>query len=243
MRLYRFFLLLLLLLPLPALATPLVADLSNYRIDIDSSFNGTRLFLFGARNDIGDIVAVIRGNNKNYIVRKKEKIAGLWINRSHVNFFNVPDFYAIGASHKLEDIAPPALFTQLGIGEEHILNPTSVRYTSEEILDFSEAFLRYQHTRHLYHPPQQIGFMGETLFKSTIEFPDNIPPGNYTAEIYLMSDGEVSGMQTIPIQIVKSGLDAFLYGFAHESPLSYGLAAVALAIFIGWGTGRLFEYL
>src|SRR5580698_5947823 len=62
----------------PALAAPLVADLSNYRIDIDSGFNGTRIFLFGARNDNGDIAVVIRGPQKDYIVRKKKEIAGLW---------------------------------------------------------------------------------------------------------------------------------------------------------------------
>src|SRR5271170_5227924 len=90
-----FLILLILLIPLPAAAAPLVADLSNYRIDIDSGFNGTRIFLFGARSDNGDIVAVIRGPAKDYIVRKKEEVAGIWVNRQRMRFFGVPDFYAI----------------------------------------------------------------------------------------------------------------------------------------------------
>ena len=81
-----------LLMPAPALAMPLVGDLSNYRIDIDSSFNGTRIFLFGVRNDIGDIVVVVRGPRKDYIVRKKEEIAGVWVNGERMKFYGVPDF-------------------------------------------------------------------------------------------------------------------------------------------------------
>src|ERR1700743_721080 len=97
------FLMLCLLAPLPALAAPVVADISNYRIDIDAGFNGTRMFLFGARNDNGDIVIGVRGPQKDYIVRKKEQIAGRWINRDRMKFFGVPDFYAIAASRPLTE--------------------------------------------------------------------------------------------------------------------------------------------
>src|SRR5277367_6636204 len=106
-------LLFLLLSPLPAAAAPLVADLSNYRIDIDSSFNGTRIFLFGTRNDNGDIVAVVRGPAKDYIVRKKEEIAGIWINRQRMKFFGVPDFYAIAAAKPLTDIEQTSIARRL----------------------------------------------------------------------------------------------------------------------------------
>ncbi len=108
----RFALLALMLsiLPLPALAvTPIVADISNYRIDIDSGFNGTRIFLFGARNDNGDVVVVVRGPRKDFMVRKKEQIMGIWMNRERMKFFNVPDFYAIIGSkrHKASKIDYP----------------------------------------------------------------------------------------------------------------------------------------
>ncbi len=234
----RVFALFILLFPLPAFAAPLVGDLSNYRIDIDSGFNGTRIFLFGARNDNGDIVVVVRGPRRDYIVRKKEKIAGLWINRDHMKFWGVPDFYAIAAGKPLSDIEQAAVSRQLGIGENNLL-PLPVNPKSQE---FADAFLRHQHERGLYlQTPGTVQFMGEMLFKTVIEFPDNIPPGDYTAEIYLISDGEVVGMQSTPIKVVKSGMDAFLFTYAHDYPLLYGITAVVLALGIGWFTGRVFE--
>jgi outer membrane receptor protein involved in Fe transport len=76
------------------------------------------------------------------------------------------------------------------------------------------AFLDHHAAKKLYvSNPESIKFMGETLFKTVIDFSDTIPSGTYTAEIYLLSDGEVVGMQSTPITVEKSGLDAFVYNF------------------------------
>lgn len=231
-----------LLSALPAQAAPLIGDLSNYRITMDSGFNGTRLFLFGARNDNGDLVVVVRGPDKDYIVRKKEEIGGIWINRERMKFYKVPDFYAIASSKPLSNIEQSNVFRQMGIGTDNLLAPPPVPSTRESYIQFAEALVRSKQLRKLYpREPGSVTFMGETLFKTTIEFPDNIPPGDYTAEIYLLSDGDIVGMQSTPIKVVKTGLDAFLYAYAHQYPALYGITAIVLAAGIGWFAGRIFE--
>lgn len=225
-----------------ARATPLIADLSNYRITMDSSFNGTRLFLFGARNESGDIVVVVRGPEKDFIVRKKEQIGGIWINRSRMKFWNVPSFYAIASSRNFDEIESRPVFRQLGIGQANLLSPPADPSALEHYNEFSQAFLSSQYGRKLYMKEEgPVNFMGETLFKTTIQFPDNIPPGTYTAEIYLISGGDIIGMQSTPITVGKIGLDAFLYRYAHQSPALYGITAIVLALCAGWFAGRLFE--
>ncbi len=220
----------------PAPAAPLVSDVSQYRIDMDANFSGSRMFLFGARNDNGDVVVVIRGPAKNYIVRKKEEIGGIWVNRGRMKFRDIPSFYAMAASRPLAEIGQESLLNQMKIGESHLIP------VMENAEPYAQAFLDYQHANRLYTPQAgELQFMGETLFKTTVEFPDNIPPGNYTAEIYLVSDGDIVGMQAIPIKVSKTGLDAFLYGYAHNHPALYGLSAVVLALAIGWFAGRIFE--
>ncbi|MEK6746910.1 MAG: TIGR02186 family protein [Pseudomonadota bacterium] len=231
----------LLIISAPAQSAPLVADLSNYTIAMDSSFNGTRLFLFGVRNDTGDIVVVVRGPEKNYIVRKKEKIAGVWVNRDRIKFYNVPNYYAMASSKTLSDINKFAIFDRMGIGENNLLNNPSIP-NAENLSEFETAFLNHQRINRLYYTnPDNISFMGETLFKTVIEFSDKIPSGEYTAEIYLISDGEIVGMQSTPISVAKSGLDAFIYNYAHNSPVLYGISAIILALSFGWLAGRLFE--
>ncbi len=235
-------LLYLLALNAQAFATPLVADLSNYRIHVDSGFNGTRLFLFGARNDNGDVVVAVRGPHKNYIVRKKEPFMGVWINQERMKFFNVPDYYAVASSKPLDEIMEYGAFRKLGIGEKQLLSPPSGPFQHEQYAAFSNALLEYQRSRGLYMAnPNSITFMGEMLFKTTITFPDNIPSGNYTAEIYLFSGGELVGMQSTPVKVQKAGIDAFVYDYAHRYPALYGIAAVLIALAAGWFGGRLFE--
>lgn len=226
----------------PASATPVVADLSNYAVAMDANFIGTRLFLFGARADAGDVVVVVRGPSRNFLVRKKEKIAGLWVNRDRAKFFGVPDFYALASSRPLADIGSAALWRSLGIGETALLSSIGMPQDAGEQAEFTRAFLQYQYKRRLYREaPAVLDFMGETLFKTAVDFPDTIPPGRYTAEIYLISAGEVAGMQSIPIRVVKSGVDAFVYNYAHNFPALYGISAIVIALCAGWFAGRLFE--
>lgn len=223
-------------------AAPVVADLSNYAISIDSSFNGTRLFVFGARNATGDVVVVVRGPSKNYMVRKKESFGGIWINTERMKFYNVPDFYAIASSKPLEDMQESIMFRQLGIGQDQLLTPPPKTYSSANFDEFEDAFMRHQQKNRLFNTAiEPVTFMAETLFKTTIEFPDNIPSGQYTAEIYLISDGELVGMQTTPISVVKSGFDAFLYHYAHHNPVLYGITAILMAVGAGLFAARLFQ--
>ncbi|MFW0776519.1 MAG: TIGR02186 family protein [Rickettsiales bacterium] len=223
-------------------ATPIIADLSQYRIDIDARFNGTRLFLFGVRNNAGDVVVVVRGPKKHFLMRKKEPIAGIWVNSDRMKFYNMPDFYAIATSKQLNKIEQTSLFKQLGIGQRTLFLEPSNPSQFVKFIEYSDAFIKHQQARKLYMElPAKLDFMGETLFKTSIDFPDTIPPGDYTAEIYLLKDGEVSGMQSTPITVSKTGLDEFLHSSAHEHPALYGLAAILIALSAGWVAGRVFE--
>lgn len=221
--------------------SPLVADISTYRIAIDAGFTGVRVFIFGARNAAGDVVVVIRGPEKHFTVRKKERVAGIWVNRRQMDFDAVPDFYALAATKPLPDIGAQKLLQTLGIGFDTLLPMPEGLHEKARYPEFTSAFLAYQATRRLYDDRIPLGFMGETLFKANIPFPDTIPKGDYTAEIYLISDGELVGMQSMPIRVEKTGFEATMYDFAMNYSLFYGLLAIAIALAAGYGAGRLFE--
>lgn len=234
----RILLLLFILLPGPLLAKPLVADLSQYQIRIDSSFTGTRLLLFGSRNDTGDIVVAVRGPEKTYVVRRKERMAGIWVNSDEERFRDVASYYLLGGSKNLADMRHNALFGPLKVGfDQAVAQSGSSR-------EFSDALIRYMQGTRLYSPSEQrISFMGESLFKLVIPFPDNIPRGDYSADVYLFRDGALASMQSIPIHVEKAGADAFIYDFAHNHSVLYGLFAVLLALGMGWGASSLMRRL
>lgn len=239
----RSFLLVLLLLlapALPAAATPVVADISSYRIAMDAGFTGIRLFLFGARNEPGDIFIVIRGPERTFTVRKKERIGGVWVNSQQMPFKRAPEFYALASTPGSQTNAP-YIARMLGIGLENLISSPDRPLEKALFPDFSRAFLRHQQEHKLYNDRIALSFMGETLFKAVIPFSDNLPKGDYTAEIYLFSDGELAGMQAMPIRVEKSGFDAAVYDLAHSYPVLYGLLAIGLALGAGWLANRIFD--
>ena len=68
----------------PALAKDLSVALSQTVVAITTQFTGAELLLFGAKQGPGDIIVVVRGPLRDQIVRRKDKVSGIWINRADV---------------------------------------------------------------------------------------------------------------------------------------------------------------
>ena len=102
---------------LPARSEELVADLTSHLIAITTGFTGASVVLFGATDGPGDVVVAVRGPSQEMTVRRKNRVAGIWVNTQEVTFVNVPSFYAVAASRPIEEILLPATaaFYRLGV--------------------------------------------------------------------------------------------------------------------------------
>jgi uncharacterized protein (TIGR02186 family) len=222
-------------------ARPLIADLSIRKIEINSSFKGAEILLFGARNEAGDIVIVIRGPQQSYVMRRKRKIGFIWANKDKAVLEDVQSYNSFASNRPLQELRNERLLKVLNIGTDNI--PVSVRTKKEKnISSFQSAFFEERKNKGLYFPEiGEVEFIGDTLFRTILKFPDNIPRGTYTAETYLFSDGQLNGFQSTPLNVEKVGFDAFIYNLAYNHPLLYGILAVSIAIFAGWVAGLLFR--
>ncbi len=236
-----FWVVLFLLIHTPAAAKPLIADVSSHGIAIDANFKGTSLLVFGAREEAGDILVVVRGPAKNFMLRRKERYMGMWVNSAQQRFVETPVFYALASTRALSEMKADRLLASLQLGGEQ-LTLADRKGTSDG--DFRAAFLEERARNGLYSPmPQPIVFMGDTLFKTTIDFPDIISRGKYTAEVYLLRGNQLIAMQSTPIRVEKQGVDALVYDIAHRFPLLYGILAVLMALVVGWVATMIFRKL
>ena len=71
--------------------------------------------------------------------------------------------------------------------------------------------------------------------------PAGVTRGQYNVEVYLFRDGEVVSAQSTPLFIDQTGLERRLFNFAHDQPFGYGLAAVLMAMMLGWMSSLLFR--
>jgi len=219
----------------PARADDILADLSTHIIAIGSGFTGDQVVLFGAIKGPGDVVAVVRGPDREMTVWRKGKIAGIWVNAESVTFRNVPSFYSVAASRPLDDLLAPgsAALYRIGLGNLK-LEPTG-GVGSDRTKRFADALIQQQQQAGLFgNSTIKIAFLGERLFRAALDFPANVPTGAYLVQIFLVRDRDVIGGQTTPLVVSKVGLDAALFDFATRDAAAYGAIAVLTAVVAGW---------
>lgn len=238
-------------------AERLVADLSKHRVEITLGFIGSDVLLFGATGGKGDVVVIVRGPVGTVVVRRKARVAGIWINQERRVFEGVPAFYTISASKPLEQIVSTAVAKRHGIGLENLgIRSAGKSPFASETPVFQAALLRIRRRIELYSVPQGRGacsdksmvdepgtvrFLGERLFRTTVCFPSNVPVGTYLVQVFLIRDGQVVGAQTTPLFVNRTGIGAAVFDFAHRWPALYGLIAVALAVMAGLAAGQIFR--
>lgn len=225
-----------------ARADYLVADLSDRRITITTGFTGTRVLLFGATDGTGDVAVVVRGPSHPVVVRRKHRLAGVWVNLAWMRFEGVPAFYRVAGSRPLPELGGPALLSRHEIGVDHLRLSPGTGSAQAEAETFRQALVRNMARDGLYH--REIGkvtFLGDRLFRTTVDFPANVATGAYTVEVFLIRDGEVTSAQRWPLFINKTGLGAEIYEYAHRSSALYGLIAVFGALVAGWLAAAVFR--
>jgi uncharacterized protein (TIGR02186 family) len=232
----------LLALPGAARAQQLVADLTSHLVAITTGFTGTSVVLFGAVEGGGDIVVVVRGPEHETVVRRKSRVAGIWLNTRSIAFDNEPSYYAVLANKPIEEIVPANLRQLHEIGFDNLkLNPAE-KAKPADVVSFRTALIEEQQRARLYDKRTgKIDFLGDKLFRASLDFPATVPTGTYLVQVFLVRKGDIVAAQTTPLIISQTGLEADINDFAENRSLLYGLVAVVMAAMAGWGITFLFR--
>ena len=235
--------LLLLMSAAGARAEDLVSGISQDIIEITSNYTGTDIVVFGAieraqRARGRNIVVVVRGPETQLTVRRRDRIAAVWVNRDAARFQGMPAFYFLASTRPLTQIANREVLTRYGLGAAQ-LTPAAV-ISHHDTQPFYAAAVRQLTSRGLYRDaPGSIDFHSESLFKTVVPIPAAVARGQYTVEVYLFRDGEVVSVQSTPFFIDQIGLERGIYTLAHNHALGYGLLTVFMALLFGWATSVL----
>lgn len=236
----------------PARAERLTIALSTSEIDISASFTGVPLTIFGVIEQDAEgppadpdysVAVVVLGPRETVVVREKERILGIWANADGRIIINPPSFYALSASGPVEYLAPSTTLARLQLGFDNIgfIYQGGARANDPASDEFRAAFIRLKAEDRLYSEDGLVTFIGNSVFRTSVALPANLPVGNYTAVAYLFSRGELIARAEAPVVVSKTGFEATMASFAHTQPLPYGLICVALALFVGWLGGVIFR--
>uniref|UniRef100_A0A2A4Z105 TIGR02186 family protein n=1 Tax=OCS116 cluster bacterium TaxID=2030921 RepID=A0A2A4Z105_9PROT len=231
----------------------LVTDLSKRRIDINFTFSGVNLLLFGTftekfdyDSEKHDIVITVKGPSKLMILHKKAKKGGVWTNYYHEEYSQIPSYYSVLSSRVLEDILDKPTLAKLGLGTNFLFfdpNSTQQRLPDAKAwLEFRNAAVRLKKQGKLYiDQPNGMKFVGNGLFRANVDFPSNVDAGVYEVSAYLFRDGNMIFEEHSPITMRKFGYGNQLTLFAHTYPWAHGILAVIFALFSGWFAAIVFK--
>lgn len=234
-----------------ARAGNLVADLSFKEIRIESNFTGAEIVLFGALEgesasetdrDRIDIVVQVRGPLESFTSRRKERIAGIWVNSAGRKFQQVPAFLAIASNRPIYDSLPRKLLEQYDIGLDVLASRLGKEEGTGPDDPFAKALIRIMQEERLYaENPEGVKFIGDALFRTNVALPSKVPVGEFEANVYLFVDQKLVSRYFTPLTVRKSGFEEFVHGFAFGRPFLYGITAVFLAVVAGLLASALFR--
>lgn len=241
--------------PVNPLPERVEADVSTRTIAITSGYSGAEILVFGAiensrqpsaESGFYDVVVVVEGSAEPLMVRKKGRIAGLWVNTSTFNFNAVPSYYAVASTRPVEEFADPTTLDDNGIGLDAVrmaaAADSAVRVSSEDLIAYKAAVTRLKEAARLFKRDDYgVVFTGRSLFRATISLPATVPVGPLTARVFLFREGKLLSRYQARVILEREGIERWLYAFAFERPFVYGIVAVLLALATGLVASAVFR--
>ena len=222
----------------PAGAERLIATVAPSKISISANYSGGHIVVFGAIADgktpsrSYDAVVTVTGPRQDLIVRRKERVLGVWINRTSRTYIAVPSFLAVSANRPFDAIASTETLRYRRIGLKHNI-------FLDQSVDDDDAFqTNLIHARiddGLYvEQPRGVSFVSPTVFRAEIPLPKSALIGAYKVNMEILADGVSVAEASSTFHVEKIGLAQFVVKSSLDNSLIYGLATMGMALLTGW---------
>jgi uncharacterized protein (TIGR02186 family) len=184
----------------------------------------------------------VEGPSTPVTVRRKGRVAGIWLNNAQVTVDSAPSFYAVATTGPLRHILSDVENLRYGITIERVIRAVGIASEAENSGEFILALLRVRTNDGRYRILEgKVELTEDTLFRADVFLPANLTEGEYKVRLFLLRDKRVIASQERVIGVRKEGLERFIFNLAQDSPLIYGLLSLILAAVAGWGASAAFR--
>lgn len=238
-------------LALPAAAQEvIVSGMSQNRVSITADFDGSEILIYGAvKRDSPppeggplEVIITVEGPATPVAVRRKDRVAGIWVNNASVRVDSAPSFYAVATTGPLNYILADIENLRHGITIERVIRAIGIADEADQAGEFVLALLRVRTNEGRYRMLEgKVELTEDTLFRTDVVLPANLTEGEYKVRLFLLRDKRVIARQERVIGVRKEGLERFIFNLAMEQPLVYGLVSLVLAALAGWGASAAFR--
>ena len=195
-----------------------------------------------------DVAIVLEGMLTKVTVRRKSRVAGIWVNTVSIAFDSVPSYYTVITTRPLEEIADKTLLADNEIGFGQIrMRPSIEDADALDSSEYREAIVRLMRRNGLYaEETDGVRFDSGSIFRGAARLPVDADLGPLVARVYLFRESKLLSRYSSVIDPRSTGMLHLIRELASGAPLLYGLAIVLLAAIVAWiasafAPGRLSE--
>lgn len=221
-----------------AAAEELISTIAPSTISISSNFSGGVVVVFGAIKTGGapprayDVVVTVTGPRQTVLARRKERIAGIWINKGSRTFADVPSFLGAFANRPFNAIASAETQLQQQIGLKNAIFAGRKVEVSDPYLT---SLVDIRIGEKLYQEQSNaVSFLSPTAFRMEVSLPQSVLIGDYNVDLKLFLNGAAVAHTSSTLNVVKVGVEAFVVKASVDYSLYYGLTTTVMALFAGW---------
>lgn len=231
-------------------AETIVSGLSQNRVSITADFDGSEILVYGAvKRDAPapsgkpiEVIITVEGPSTPVYVRRKDRVAGIWVNNASVRVDSAPSFYAVATTGPLRHILSDTENLRRRISIDRMIRAVGITAEADQSQEFLLALQRVRTGEDRYRLLEgRVEMTEDTLFRTDVVLPANLTEGEYKVRLYLLRDRQVIATQERLIGVRKEGLERFIFTMAHEQSLLYGLLSLLLAGLAGWGASAAFR--
>lgn len=230
-----------------ARAEGLVVSLSSQHVNINSTYTGAQLAVFGVvlrdarsatRASNYDVLITMKGPSGLVTVRRKEPFGPVWLNREQRKFGDVPAVLSLISTRPMQEIAAPEFVDRFGMRlESHVL-PKSLPGSDE----FAAALIRLKQDDALFTVHEGgVGFIAPDVFRATLDVPGIGPLGVYNVDVALYAGGVRIAQAETFFTVGKVGFEQLIAREARDHGVLYGMATAAMALAFGWLASVIFR--
>ena len=239
------------LVALGALAVPVALSPGQQGVVVEPPRVRVRLFYAGTTVHVRapvpeatDVAVAVVGAVRPLVLERKGKVLRLvWMNVGEVTFEAVPDLLLVRATCPLEELAAPGVLRRLGLAPEALGAPSESGTPDDDL--FAEL-VKLKRRDGVWDVAEggvdlRAGGGGSIIAATDFFLPPGTPPGDYQVLVYAFADGDGERVGEGRLQVVQTGVAAFISSLAKGHGLLYGILAVVVAAAAGLLTGVVFD--
>ena len=230
-----------------ARAENLVVSLSSQHVDINSTYTGAQLALFGVilrdgrsatRADNYDVLVTVKGPSGLVTVRRKERFGPIWLNREQRKFADVPETLSLISTRPMREMTDPDFIDRFGMRLENHVLPKGL----PDAETFGAALIRLKQEDQLFAITENgVSFIAPDVFRARLDVPATGPLGVYHVDVSLFAGGVRLAQSETFFTVGKVGFEQILAREARDHGVFYGMATAAMALCFGWLASVIFR--